>query len=593
MLGDFDATTFAHRGKSTRFETRNGHFFLVTEGPDGVPAEYRVIGAVGVAPLQQYLVETEAGRLQVLDTAWDPVAKRWYHLYPDQDLPPGDGLHWSGPYKNWNARCAECHATGYEKHYDPSARRYASTQAEIGVGCEACHGPGEAHVAWARDPGGFDPAAWPGTHPSGLTIAFDADHAEAEIQQCAGCHARREPIGDASPRPGTLFADSYRLALLSGDLYHADGQIKEEVYEYGSFLQSKMYARGVRCSSCHEPHSAELRAEGNAVCAQCHGPAGNPDFPSLKKAAYDTPNHHFHKPGTDGAECKSCHMIERVYMGIDGRRDHSFRVPRPDLTVLLGTPNACNDCHRDKSGEWAAAEVARRFPDSAHRGPTFAKPFAAAWSGVDEANAIEMLLNIAFDQTGAGIIRATALTLLQRYATPQIADRTAPALQDTDPLVRAAALPLQRPASLPVRVERIVPLLQDPMKSVRIEAARSLLDVPRSLYPSGAGPIASSAIGEYRASLVAKADFPESQMAIAGTALTLRNFPAAEQAFAEAVRMDPQLVDGWVMLARIRMAEGRLRAAEEALRDGLTANPGHGQLMGYLEELRNALPSNP
>ena len=73
----------------------------------------------------------------------------------------------------------------------------------------------------------------------------------------------------------------------------------------------------------------------------------------------DTPQHHFHQPGSAGAECKSCHMIERVYMGIDARRDHSFRIPRPDLSVLLGTPNACNDCHQDKSAEWAAAEVAR------------------------------------------------------------------------------------------------------------------------------------------------------------------------------------------------------------------------------------------
>ena len=168
-----------------------------------------------------------------------------------------------------------------------------------------------------------------------------------------------------------------------------------------------MYARGVRCSNCHEPHSASLRAEGNALCGQCHGPAGNPKFPSLRKATYDTPQHHFHQPGSAGAECKSCHMIERVYMGIDARRDHSFRIPRPDLSVLLGTPNACNDCHQDKSAEWAAAEVAKRFPDSQKRGPTFADAFAAAWDNLNQEGTSEELLAIACDQgkTGSSALR--------------------------------------------------------------------------------------------------------------------------------------------------------------------------------------------
>ena len=468
VLGDFHGVTFMQGRGPTRFEARDGAFFVRTEGPNGTSMDYRIVGTVGVAPLQQYLVETEPGRLQVLDIAWDVVGKRWYELYPKQDHPVGSGLHWTGPYKTWNTRCAECHATGYEKRYDPEKRHFESRQAEIGVGCEACHGPGEAHIAWARNPGGFDPAAWAGLNTSGQTVGFDEGHPEAEIQQCAGCHSRREPIGGASPLPGTPFADSYRLALLQGDLYHADGQIKEEDYEYGSFLQSRMYARGVRCSNCHEPHSASLRAEGNALCGQCHGPAGNPKFPSLRKATYDTPQHHFHQPGSAGAECKSCHMIERVYMGIDARRDHSFRIPRPDLSVLLGTPNACNDCHQDKSAEWAAAEVAKRFPDSQKRGPTFADAFAAAWDNLNQEGTSEELLAIACDQGKTGIVRATALALLGRFATPQIADRTLSALHDADPLVRSAALPLQQTASPSLRVQRLLPLLQDPMRSVRI-----------------------------------------------------------------------------------------------------------------------------
>ncbi len=215
VLGNFDDASIHHNGVTSRFSKRNGRYYIGTDGPDGKPREFEVKYTVGVEPLQQYLVETEPGRLQALDLAWDTTRRHWYHLYPDQNLPPGDGLHWTGPYKNWNARCAECHATGYAKNYDPRARRYQSRQAEIGVGCEACHGPGEAHVAWAEAPGSYDATRWQDLTEKGFTIGFSSSKPETEIQQCAGCHARREPLFDSNPMPGTAFHDAYRLALLS------------------------------------------------------------------------------------------------------------------------------------------------------------------------------------------------------------------------------------------------------------------------------------------------------------------------------------------------------------------------------------------
>ena len=387
---------------------------------------FELHGVVGVAPLQQYLVATETDRLQTLDVAWDVERRHWYHLYPDQDLRPGDGLHWTGPYKTWNARCAECHATGFEKNYDPHARRYQSRQAEIGVGCEACHGPGEAHVAWAEAPDTFENARWPELTAKGFTIGFSVGVPETEIQQCAGCHARREPLFDGNPMPGTAFHDAYRLALLREGLYHADGSIQDEVYVYGSFLQSKMYARGVRCTDCHDAHSARLKADGNKVCTQCHSPVGNPRFATLRKADYGDPSHHFHTPGSDGAKCKSCHMIERIYMGIDGRRDHSFRVPRPDLSVETNAPNACTDCHADRSPSWAAEEIKRRFSHAGQRGPHFSQVFATARR--DPAESQEALLEIAKQGGLPGVIRASALDLLRLAADASIAARAAPLL---------------------------------------------------------------------------------------------------------------------------------------------------------------------
>ena len=571
VLGDFDDAMFGHKGVTTRFFRRDGAYLVETQGADGAMRAFEVTGVAGVAPLQQYLLATGAGRLQAFDIVWDVEGERWYHLYPDQDLPPGDGLHWTGPYKNWNARCAECHATGFVKNYDAGARGYDSMQAETGVGCEACHGPGSAHVAWAKAPQGYDPAAWPGSTAKGFTIGFGAGSPETEIEQCAGCHSRREPFGDGNPLPGTAFHDAYRLALLRADLYHPDGTIKDEVYVYGSFLQSRMSANGVRCSDCHDPHTAGLKAEGSAVCAQCHSPAGNQRFPTLRLADYDDPSHHFHPKDSAGAQCVGCHMIERTYMGIDGRRDHSFRIPRPDLFLATGAPNACTDCHAERNAAWAAAEIAQRFPDSDRRGAHFSRTFAAARH--DPAASAENLLGIAERDGLPGLIRASALDLLRPVADAAIAARAAPLIGDDDPLVRAAAIALQRGAPPMDRVQRLVPAFEDPARSVRIAAARAFLDAPVARLPARIAEAARNAAGEWRASLLAKTDFPETQMAIGGAALVLRNLRAAEQAFRETVRLDPQRVEAWAMIARILAATGDRDGARVALDDALAANP--------------------
>lgn len=570
LLGDFSGVEVDINGLSARFLTGETGPMIETQGPDGVTRPYPLAGVVGIAPLQQYLIETEPGRLQSFDLVWDAQERHWYHLYPDQDLPPGDGMHWTGPYKTWNARCAECHATGYQKNYSAPDKSYASTQAEIGVGCEACHGPGEAHRDWALANGDYDPERWQNLSETGLTMDFAAG-AEAEIQQCAGCHSRREAYGQGNPLPGTSYHDAYRLSPLRPGQYHPDGQILDEVYVYGSFLQSKMYARGVACTDCHDPHSAQRIAEGNAVCTQCHSPAGNPRFPTLRKAVYDDSAHHFHEVGSAGAECKSCHMIERVYMGIDGRRDHSFRVPRPDLTPETGAPNACNDCHTNQSAAWAAEAVQDWYPDSTHRRPHFSQVIAPA--RVNPAGQVAGLIGIVEHDALPGIVRASALDLLAQASTPEIAERMVPALSDPDPMVRAAAIPVQNAAGQTELLGRVVDLLDDPVRTVRIAAARAFLALRIAHMPERQTKALNRAMTEWQRAIHANADFPEMQMVMAGIGLTTRNMPAALTAFGEAVEMDPQLVQAWVMIARIHTALGDRAAALATLDRAIAANP--------------------
>ena len=395
---------------------------------------------------------------------------------------------------------------------------------------------------------------------------------EVYLQQCASCHARREPFEDGNPLPGTAFHDAYRLSTLRNGNYHADGQILEEVYVYGSFLQSKMYAEGVTCANCHEPHSASLRVEGNGLCTQCHSSAGNTEFPTLSLKDYDDPSHHFHEKGSEGAQCKSCHMIERDYMVVDGRRDHSFRIPRPDLSIATRSPNACTDCHSDQTAAWAAEAVEAWYPDSPNRGLHFGQVIAAARSNLGPS--VGTLADLAGYTELPAIARATALEMLVPAASAPLAARVAPLLQDPDPMVRAGAVALQRGAPEAERADILAPMLSDPVKSVRIAAAREFLSLRPAQMPADLG----RAMSDWQAALLAKADFPETQIVLAGIGLTTRRFEAALSAFGEAVSLDPQLEQGWVMMIRIHEAMGNRDAAVATADRALESNPDSVEL---------------
>lgn len=583
VLGDFNDAGFEHDGMQVSFTKDEGDYIITVTESDGAATKYPVHSVAGVAPLQQYLLETEEGRQQSFDVTWDDVEKRWYHLYPDQNLPPEDGLHWTGPYKTWNARCAECHATDYQRNYQSDSRSYQSTQAEIGVGCEACHGPASQHLRWTNGTTERAELEVQGLDAYGFAFSFDNADPEAGIQQCASCHSRREALTNGNPIPGTPFHDTYRLARLRPGLYHPDGQILDEVYVYGSFLQSKMYARGVGCLDCHDPHTAQVKVEGNALCTQCHSEAGNTEFPTLSLKDYDTPDHHKHPQNSEGAQCKSCHMIERTYMGIDGRRDHSFRIPRPDLFEQTGGPDACTDCHADQTPEWAANAIANWHPDSQHRAPHFGTIFAQAQVNPDLAG--KDLQSIALDPEQAGIVRATALYLLQPAADEGTATIMASLLKDPDPLVRESAAEFQAHAAPVARLARLLPLLEDPRRAVRTAAAKQLLNVSPALMQPAERQLLVQSMDEWQESMSTRLDFPETHLVLGGMALTMRNAAAATQAFGEVVRMDPQRADAWSMLVRLAHISGGAQDALAVADQALTYLPDDPTLLELKDEL--------
>ncbi len=584
VLGDFNDQNFEHASVNYQFKTEDGEYFIIADNADGELIRYKIHSVVGVTPLQQYLVETENGRLQSLDVVWDTIKKRWYHLYPGEDTSAGNGMHWSGVYKNWNSRCAECHATDYKKNYSPKKDSYASTQSEIGVGCEACHGPGSGHVEWANSPGDFSLDAWHKVDEHGLTTAYIKNDAASEINLCASCHSRREPTGADGPVPGSLFSDNYHLSLLRDGLYFPDGQIHDEVYVYGSFLQSKMYAKGVTCTNCHDAHTYELKAQGNAVCTQCHNQSGNTQFPSLTKKHYDDSSHHFHQQA-EGSQCVECHMPERNYMIVDGRRDHSFRIPRPDLTENLGVPNACNQCHSDQTASWALEEIKKRYPEGRlTQNHAFAEVLASTSENQFNPENVKQLILLAGNKALPGIVRASALSRLMPVADSVDISQIDPFLSDDNEWVRAAAANLVAMSSHESKQAKLAPLLKDPFKSVRLRAIKAFINADLNSLKFSVALDVRRVMKEYQQSLADKADFPENQMAIAGLALTMKNIPAAVNGFNKAVNMDPQLVQAWVMLARIHAAVGQLDEMKKTLEKAIAANPDVPELKQMLND---------
>ncbi len=593
VLGDFGNATLTYYGVTSRFFRRDGAFVVTTDGPDGKLHDYDIAYTFGVWPLQQYLVAFPGGRYQCLSLAWDSRTReeggqRWFHLYPNERIRSNDELHWTAPDQNWNYMCAECHSTRLEKHYDNATRTYATTWSEISVGCEACHGAGSAHIEWAnmikngKNPvrfkamglqvrlKDFSGGSWtfaPGAPTATHTPAWRAD---AQIETCARCHSRRTTVSDTYVN-GKPFMDTHLPSVLEDPLYYADGQIREEDYEYASFRQSKMYHSGVACSNCHEPHAAKLRAPGDQVCAQCHA-----------QQVFASRSHHFHKPDSAGASCTACHMPEHTYMVVDRRRDHSIRVPRPDLSVTLGTPDACTMCHTDKSDQWAADSALVWWPKLAtrqHFGATIADGRAGA-PGADNA-----LIFLASDSGQPAIARATAVQLLQGYPSMRMLAAIQTATTDSDPLVRHAAAMAAEGIPPDRRYDVIDTLLHDDIRTVRAEAARVLVPIMMTSSPAIRAEI-QKPLDDYIAMQHANDDRAFAHLNLGNVYAQLGKTTEAEQEFKTAIEMEPRFVPAHVNLADLYRSLGRDDDAEAVLESAVKIYPEAASLHRALGLLR-------
>ena len=464
-----------HATQTSTATTAGQDLVLQTLGLSGKVDPYKMTRVIGVSPLLQFMTENDNGRVQAAEMAWDPHKKEWFNVYGDEDRRPGEWGHWTGRGMNWNAMCASCHNTRLRKNYDSKTDSYHTRMAEMGVGCESCHGPMKDHADWQNKY--VNALSKPVVDPTAKY--FDRDQYR---DNCGPCHARRtELTGDFIP--GQSFYDHHSLVFPDEtDIFYADGQIRDEDYEFTSFLSSRMHSAGVRCFDCHEPHSTKLRLPGNQMCMYCHN--GKVEgIPGIDPLA------HSHHKSIDqpGGRCVDCHMPLTTYMQRHPRRDHGFTIPDPLLTKQFGIPNACGRCHAEKGNDWMLATVNEWYGDKMNT-PYRQRAQMVAMAKTNAPGSHINLIKMAQTETNF-LWRAASAGLMRRWLNePTVQEELLKRLTDKHPLVRGtAALSLEPLAQRPNTRENAAMhnLLTDPVRKVRIDAAWILRATIETNHPAG------------------------------------------------------------------------------------------------------------
>lgn len=574
VLGNFNNFEFRHKGLTHHMFIKDRKYFINTAGPGGVFADFQIAYTFGYTPLQQYLVPFENGKLQCLPIAWDTENKKWFHLgdtvYAGQNITPDNWLYWTNQAQNWNGMCADCHTTDLKKGYDPVTDSFTTTWSEIDVSCEACHGPASDHINWANLPEG----SRPDDINTGLIVRTrDLDNKEL-LNVCARCHSRRSMLDDYKYDNDDLL--NYMIPqLIIQPMYHADGQILDENYVYGSFTQSRMFEKAIKCSDCHDSHSAKTLESDNKLCLKCH----RPDI-------YDTPSHHFHKmpvPGEPpltnrvkpeykdgtGSQCVNCHMVGQFYMGNDYRRDHSFRIPRPDLTLSVGSPNACNDCHKDKSVQWSQGLIEKWY--GAKKRPHYGQTFSDA--AKRNPGAVRDLILYSQNELFPIMVRATAVSLLANYDDSLSKKAIEMALSDPESLVRHSAINSYSSDDYESFEKTMLPLLNDPVRGIRIEAAIKLSELPDNIQSVPDNKARKDALEEYKKVNLYMSDFPGGRHNLGIMYANEGDLEKAADSYKAALKIDNLFYLAKVNLATVYSRQNKNAEAERLLREVMQEHP--------------------
>ncbi len=608
--------SFKHGSQTSSVRIQNGQYQLITRGLDGQQKPYPVARSLGVFPLWQYLVPGTGGRYQMTELAYDPARREWFDVYGNEDRQPGEWGHWSGRGMTWNVMCAGCHNTRLRKNYSMEKDAYQTARAEMGVGCEACHGACAEHVAWQQSRTNIPPQLRP-KDPTVLRLSKDQT-----LSLCGNCHSRRgELTGDFVP--GDSYWDHFMPSIPDeSDIYYPDGQVRDEDFEFVSFLGSRMHSLGVRCLDCHNVHTGKILSKNNDLCLRCH------------KGSIDPLAHGHHPLNKAGSLCVDCHMPITVYMARHPRRDHGLTIPDPQLTKEFNIPNACSRCHADKPLDWNIDAVNRWYGSRMKRHTQI----RARWMAQARTSDINVTTNlIQMIQTESiPMWRASAALLLRsRLHIDSVQEALCTATSDPSPLVRASAARALEPlahAANPRAVQHLETLCADPFRLPRIEAAWGLRtrldtnslagnDLLRSLKQNVDQPTGMLQWGLFQLdrnqpvealecfrkavqwdthspplrqalavslSLLGKKEEAAKELEVAckaiprdaglqfnlGLALAeIKQLAASLAAFEKAVQLDPQFSRAWYNLGLARSSDGQPQKALEALEKAESLEP--------------------
>ncbi|WP_286263458.1 tetratricopeptide repeat protein [Thalassotalea atypica] len=589
VLGDFNNVTFVFDEKENRFYKKGDQFWVYIEGPDQKFHHYQIKYTFGFEPLQQYMVEFDDGRVQLIPFTWDSRKKedggqRWYNLYPQFNQSHQD-FFWTNTGQNWNYMCADCHSTNLQKNFDTKTNTFNSTWSEINVACEACHGPAADHLKWVNAQENNDSTEHLGANlgfkrslakavaswehdPKSTTLVPGEKVDSQQVLVCAQCHSRHTQISNDDHVASGEFGDRYLLSLLEPNLYYADGQIYDEDYVYGSFLQSKMAQAGVVCSNCHDPHTAKLKMPQEAVCLQCH-----------QAPTYNNETHHHHKEGSEGAQCVNCHMPETTYMQVDPRRDHNWHTPNPVLEQQIGSPDVCVDCHQktdpSKDRTWSKQVHEKWFGVKQLEQPHPATTFFAADRGYQ--GAADALSHIAQNYQFSNIVRASALMRTSNTPNRNTLVAIARGVKHQDSYIRLGAIDGAQNFPPKERWEILALLLDDKVLAVRTEAARTLAPIWSELNKNQQDKL-QPILDEYLSIQEFNGDRGASHSNISNIAIYQGRFEDAEKALKNAIRIEPHFSGGYLNLADLYRRQQKSAEAIKTLKQGQLAQPDDGNI---------------
>ncbi len=573
----FDPAQRLKSGKvDSLFHMVRGQPEIFTRDSPGPPQAFHPDMVLAYTPLIQFLIPFPGGRWQVTETAWDPARKDWFNVYGSHGRNPGEWGSWSGRGMNWNSNCAACHMTNFQKNYDIASDSYRSTWDEMAIGCTQCHGVGRDHITSPPPPGS----------------GHKADAALAQ-ETCMSCHSRREEL-TMKFKPGTRFADHYRLALPSQrGLYHPDGQALDEVFVSGSFLMSRMGSTGgIRCLDCHNPHTGRtiLPVSNNALCMSCHSAPGQNNAPAIDPVA-----HSHHTAESTGNRCVDCHMTFTPFMERDLRRDHGMHSPDPLLTRELGIPNACNKCHTDKPVDWAIEWTDKWYGSKLDRRQRVRARLVARVHA-DDPSATPDLLRFLAEEDIPAWRAAIAGMLGERLADDGVRPALRTLLEDADSMVRTAAA--QALGNDEQERALLRPLLDDPVREVRLAAqwamgpeihrdAKGWAELAEWLKVSSDQPAGAARQGQFAFGEGHDADaFAWYQRAIAWDPLsvplfqdlaTMKNMrgdsAGSLQTLLEGIKANPDNADLHFMAALVEAERGDETAAERLFRATIAKDP--------------------